>query len=178
MGVAMAVIQHSGIYKGYVTHHRYQPKTHAFRFPLYMMYLDLDELPDVIGLSRAYSIDKPGIARFKREDFLPEIATDPELPAHRALADAVRQRIQQENRQPPNGAIRLLAHLSYFGYSMNPLSCFYCFDENEQLHTIVAEVNNTPWGENHSYVLPCSQHTEHQTHRVQQKPPCFAFQPH
>jgi DUF1365 family protein len=37
---------------------------------------------------------------------------------------------------------------------MNPIACYYCFDERgEQLEYLVAEVNNTPWDERHSYVL-------------------------
>ena len=34
------------------------------------------------------------------------------------------------------------------------MSFYYCFDETgERVETIVAEVNNTPWGERHCYVL-------------------------
>ncbi|MBT8088135.1 MAG: DUF1365 domain-containing protein, partial [Gammaproteobacteria bacterium] len=55
------------------------------------------------------------------------------------------------------GPIRLLTNLSYFGYSFNPVSFFYCFsDDGETLETIVAEVNNTPWGEQDTYVLPAA----------------------
>jgi len=54
----------------------------------------------------------------------------------------------------PEGAIRLLTHLRYFGYIFNPVSFYYCFDpEDKAVETIVAEVNNTPWGEQHCYVL-------------------------
>ena len=36
----------------------------------------------------------------------------------------------------------------------------YCFDENdERVETIVLEVNNTPWGERHCYVMPCADGT-------------------
>ena len=45
--------------------------------------------------------------------------------------------------------------MSYFGYVFNPVSFYYCFSEDdERVETIVAEVNNTPWGERHCYVLP------------------------
>ena len=38
---------------------------------------------------------------------------------------------------------------------MNPVSFYYCFDveTNRRVETVVAEVNNTPWGERHCYVL-------------------------
>ena len=48
-----------------------------------------------------------------------------------------------------------MANLRYFGYVMNPIACYYCFSEGEKrLEYVVAEVNNTPWNERHSYVLP------------------------
>jgi DUF1365 family protein len=48
----------------------------------------------------------------------------------------------------------LLTHLRYFGYCMNPVSFYYCFDAaGERVETIVAEITNTPWGERHQYVL-------------------------
>ena len=54
----------------------------------------------------------------------------------------------------PQGPIRLLTHLRYFGHCFNPVSFYYCFDvEDNTLETIVAEVHNTPWGEEHCYVL-------------------------
>ena len=47
----------------------------------------------------------------------------------------------------------MLTNLSYFGYCFNPISIYYCYDENEKLDVIVAEVTNTPWGETCTYVL-------------------------
>ena len=53
------------------------------------------------------------------------------------------------------GPIRLLTNLRYFGYGFNPVSFYYCFDESgDKLEVIVAEVNNTPWGEQYCYILP------------------------
>ena len=49
----------------------------------------------------------------------------------------------------------MLANLRYFGFNMNPITCYYCFDEDEKLKTIVSEVTNTPWKERQSYVLKC-----------------------
>ena len=58
----------------------------------------------------------------------------------------------------PAGPIRLLTHLRYFGYCMNPVSFYYCFDAaGTALETIVAEITNTPWRERHQYVLPVAE---------------------
>ncbi|HSG63825.1 MAG TPA: DUF1365 domain-containing protein, partial [Gammaproteobacteria bacterium] len=53
----------------------------------------------------------------------------------------------------PSGPIHLLTQLRQFGFYFNPVSFYYCFDREDQLETIVAEVSNTPWGERHCYVL-------------------------
>ncbi len=48
----------------------------------------------------------------------------------------------------------MLTHLRYFGYCFNPVSFYYCYDSTDSyVEVIVAEVNNTPWGEQHCYVL-------------------------
>jgi len=112
-----------------------------------MMYLDLAELPQLFRGYWFWSVRRTALARFRRSDHL----GDPAVP----LDEEVRQLVFRETGQRPSGPIRLLTHLSYFGYVFNPVSFYYCFNEADtMLETIVAEVNNTPWGERHCYVLP------------------------
>ena len=112
-----------------------------------MMYLDLAELDKLLALSPWWS-DKPWRpARFERSDFLGE----PSIP----LDQAVRNRIFEETGETHTGPIRMLANLRYFGFNMNPITSYYCFDEHEKLTSIVSEVTNTPWKERQSYVLKC-----------------------
>ena len=48
----------------------------------------------------------------------------------------------------------MLTNFRYFGFGMNPVSFYYCFDTaGERVETVVAEVSNTPWNERHCYVL-------------------------
>lgn len=137
----------SAIYEGWVRHRRYLPKTNQFRYQVFMMYLDLAELDEVFSLSRLWSTHRMALARFSRKDFL----GDGKLP----LDQAVREQVEKETGTYPRGAIRMLANLRYFGFIINPISCYYCFDEEDKLQFIVAEVNNTPWDNRHAYVLPC-----------------------
>ena len=81
-----------------------------------------------------------------REDFLG--------PADRPLKEAVCDRVDQQLGIRPDGPVRLLTCLRHFGHSFNPVSFYYCFAaDGETLEHVVAEVNNTPWGEQHCYVL-------------------------
>jgi hypothetical protein len=112
-----------------------------------MMYLDLSELDRVFNGRWFWSTSRFALARFKRENYF----GDPNEPLDKSVRDLVYDRTGTR----PEGPIRLLTHLSYFGYSFNPISLYYCFDRDDtRLETVVAEVSNTPWGERHCYVLP------------------------
>ncbi len=136
----------SAIYEGWVRHRRTTPKAHDFKYRVFMPFLRLDELPELFEKSWLWSAKRPALARFKREDFF----GDPAKP----LEDEVRDRVLAATGRRPKGPIYLLANLRYFGYIMNPIACYYCYDESgEHLEAIVAEVTNTPWDERHAYVL-------------------------
>jgi DUF1365 family protein len=126
-----------------------RPVPHHFSYRLFMMYLDLDELPEVFRGRWFWSVRRPALARFRREDHF----GDPGQP----LDESVRDLVERQTGCAPEGPVRMLTHLRYFGHVFNPVSFYYCFDRNDQfVETIVAEVNNTPWGERHCYVLPQS----------------------
>ena len=137
---------HSAIYRGSLSHRRFTPRAHAFRYPLFMLYLDLAELDEVFRGRWLWSTRRAALARFDRADHL----GDPQVP----LDQAVRALVAQHTGCRPQGPIRLLTHLRYFGLGFNPVSFYYCFDATDtRVDCVVAEVNNTPWGERHCYVL-------------------------
>ncbi len=135
----------SCLYEGLLRHRRFEPVGNAFSYRLFMVYLDLAELPGALELPGVASASRPALARFRREDHL----GDPAVP----LDESVRALVASMTGRRPEGPIRLLTHLSYFGYCFNPVSFYYCFGRAGGVETIVAEVNNTPWGERHCYVL-------------------------
>jgi DUF1365 family protein len=134
----------SGIYEGTVRHRRFGDAGNEFRHGVALAYLDLDELPRLLG-GRLVS-PRPGIVRFRREDYLGAPT--------QSLGDAVRATVAERTGAAPAGPIRVLTHLRTFGHCFNPVSFYYCFDAaGERVDSVVAEVTNTPWGERHSYVL-------------------------
>jgi DUF1365 family protein len=136
----------SAIYQGSVRHRRMSPVEHEFEYKIFMMYLDLAELGEVFSESRLFSVERRTLAKFCRSDHL----GDAEIP----LDESVRNLVEEETGDRPIGPIRLLTHLRYFGYVFNPVSFYYCYSpDGQQLQSIVAEVNNTPWQERHCYVL-------------------------
>lgn len=138
----------SCIYEGRVRHTRKSPAAHQFSYRLFMMYLDLDELPTLFRKRWLWSVSGPALAVFRRSDHLG--------PNDQPLADVIRDLVVKETGKRPAGPIRLLTNLSYFGYCFNPVSFYYCFAaDGETVEYIVTEVNNTPWGERDTYVMDC-----------------------
>ena len=139
----------SSVYRGTIRHRRMSPVQHEFRYGMFMLYLDLAELPQVFDRRWLWSTRRPSLAWFRRADYL----GDPSVPLERA----VRELVEARTGRRPTGPIRLLTHLRYFGYLQNPVSFYYCFDESgTAVETIVAEVTNTPWSEHYAYVLPAT----------------------
>src|SRR6187455_1575879 len=77
----------SAVYEGTIRHRRFEPVEHSFRYPLFLMYLDLDELPGVLDPFPFFSARRRALARFRREDFMGDPA--------RSLADSAREAVEE-----------------------------------------------------------------------------------
>jgi hypothetical protein len=118
-----------------------------------MLYLDINDLENVINKSIFWNINKPAVVSFNRKDFHGTEEVD--------LDTAVRNTVENKVGSRPEGKIRMLAHLRYFGYCFNPVTFYYCFNRNDDsVDYILAEVTNTPWKERHAYVLSSSQESD------------------
>ncbi|MEQ8821984.1 MAG: DUF1365 domain-containing protein [Sumerlaeia bacterium] len=136
----------SALYLGWIRHRREAVIEHAFRYNLFMVYLDLAEIDRFLSLTPLWSAFRWAPARFDRRDY--------HGPASLPLDEAVRQTVEREAGRKPGGPIRLLTHFRYFGYLFNPVSFYFCYDAaDERVEFILAEITNTPWKERHSYVL-------------------------
>lgn len=135
----------SCLYEGIVRHRRFSPAENSFSYRIYMLLLDLDELDRVFSNRWFWSASRFNFAWFRDEDHLKGFSGD--------LRDRVIDVLRENNINAPIASIRLLTQLRYAGFEMNPVSFFYCYDSNNRLVASIAEVNNTPWGEQHCYVL-------------------------
>ncbi len=164
----------SALYSGWVRHRRFGAPSNAFRYRLFMRYLDLAELPRLFDGRWFWSARHPALAWFRRKDFLG--------PAHLPLDTAVRDRVEAANRHaaaradPPAHAPALLR------LQLQSRDLLLLFDAaDRRVETIVAEITNTPWKERHAYVLPVSQARRRATRlelSVRQAVPCFAVLAH
>jgi uncharacterized protein len=139
-------VSNSAVYEGWIRHRRFEPIEHTFCYPLFLLYLDLDELPAILDPYPLWSARRAAPARFVRSDFI----GDSRLP----LAECAKDTVNASTGHRPEGPVRLLAGLRYFGHSFNPVCFYYCFEEmGKQVEAVIADVRNIPWGERHSYVL-------------------------
>ena len=76
----------SAVYEGWVRHRRFEPVEHSFRYRLFLMYLDLDELPEALDPYPLFSARRAAPARFRRADFMGD--------SNRPLAGSVRWKFQ------------------------------------------------------------------------------------
>jgi DUF1365 family protein len=136
----------SCIYAGHVRHIRHLPMKNGFRYRMYMMYLDLDEIDNVFAGRWFWSARGFNLAFLRRKDHF----GDPAI----SIADSVRNLVEERTGNRPDGPIRMLSHLRYFGYCFNPATFYYCYDTaGARLEYVIVEVHNTPWGEVYCYVL-------------------------
>ncbi|MCU0587953.1 MAG: DUF1365 domain-containing protein [Syntrophobacteraceae bacterium] len=147
----------SCIYEGTIRHRRFRPILNVFQYRVFLMFIDLADLPDLFEGYPLWSSRRPNLAYFRRRDHM----GDPNIPLDTVVRDLVEERLGTR----PSGPVRMLAHLRYFGYCFNPVSFYYCYGEDPtRAEALVAEVHNTPWGEKHCYVLGQSQ-SEHPSPR-------------
>ena len=138
--------EHSGIYTGQVRHRRFGDIPHAFGYRLYMMGLDLDELPAVTARSWLFGQRWFNPIRFYEKDYL---KNEP---------GSLKQRIAQKvvalggSWQADNRVV-MLAQCRCLGIYFSPINFYFCYDEQQVCRYMLAEVSNTPWNQRHYYLL-------------------------
>jgi uncharacterized protein len=134
----------SGIYSGTLRHRRFSPVRHEFTYPLFMVFLDIDRLPELMKVSPLAGYNRRNWVSYQERDHFGDPA--------RALRERLSRDAVQNGIAIPKGRIFLLTHLRYLGYNFNPVSFFYCYDREDKLQMIMSEVNNT-FGETANYWL-------------------------
>ncbi|WP_320825057.1 DUF1365 domain-containing protein [Reinekea sp.] len=140
-------LAYSRLMIGWVRHRRLAAIPHSLKYPMYMLYLDLDELPGIAAKSRLISLERFNWLNFRRRDFF----GDPQQP----LKAAVTEKIAQNSSIEASTIYRIcmLTNLRTLGFLSNPVTFYYAFDQNDQLLAIMPEITNTPWRERFQYVL-------------------------
>jgi uncharacterized protein len=138
----------SCLYVGSVFHRRLQPKPHRFRYRLFWLLVDLDEISALDRKLSLLSLNRFNLFSLHDRDHGRGGATP--------LRGQVERLLAAEGIDLAGGAIKLLCMPRTLGYGFNPLSVYFCAGADGALKAIVYEVHNT-FGERHAYVLPAAE---------------------
>lgn len=159
------------VYEGSVMHARHTPKRHHFSYKLFYLLIDLDEINLLSELSPLWSVNKINLVQFRHKDYMNGTISG-------NLKSSVVDIILRQTQDHFKGKIFLLTNLRYWGYCFNPVSYYFCFNENGALQYIVDEVSNTPWKERYQYVhkinIPSNNSSKPNSHNKQ--PPELVFE--
>lgn len=135
----------SALYTGEVVHRRLHPFVHGFRYRVWSLLVDLDELPSLDGELRLFAYNRAGPFSFHDRDHGPRDGSP--------LRPWVEAQLAAAGLDFAPGRIALLCFPRILGYVFNPLSVYFCHDRDDRLAAILYEVKNT-FGQQHGYLLP------------------------
>lgn len=139
----------SALYVGAVSHRRHRPRGNAFRYGAYWTLIDVDELTALDREVRGFGYRRRAVTTFHDTDHLGPADVPVRVKLARWLA--------HQGVELPPGRVEVLTSLRVFGHVFNPVSWWFCHDEDGALVLVVAEVANT-FGESHSYLLDRLEH--------------------
>lgn len=132
------------LYRGPVMHARMKPVAHRFTYQVFSILIDLDRLHEAGRLSPIFSTRRWNLLSFSQKDHGPRDGSALRPYLDRVLTKAGFARAHR---------VLLLCYPRILGFTFNPLSVYYCYDEHDELTALVYEVRNT-FGEAHTYVAP------------------------
>ena len=138
------MIRDSYIYNGEVIHKRFKPKVHYFRYKVFSLLIDLDELNTLNDLIPYFSYNRFNLISFYDKDHGYRDGS--------SLKQWVIKNLKDAGINDREINIKLLCYPRIFGYVFNPLSVFFVYDKSKSLIAILYEVKNT-FGEQHTYVF-------------------------
>ena len=138
------MINNSCIYIGSVIHKRFKPKKHFFKYSVFSLFLDLDEINELDQKILFFSYNKFNILSFFDKDHGYRDGS--------SIKNWLIHVLQKKNISTMNIKIKILCYPRIFGYVFNPLSIFFIYDIDSNPIAILYEVKNT-FGEQHTYVF-------------------------
>ena len=133
----------SCIYNGEVNHTRFKPVKHFLNYKTFSLFIDLDEIQQLDKSISIFSHNKFNIFSFYNKDHGDRDGS--------CLKKWVISNLKKYKIEGNISKIKILCYPRIFGYVFNPLSIFYCY-ENEKLKSIFYEVKNT-FNEQHTYIF-------------------------
>lgn len=147
----------SALFTGTVRHRRFHPVDNHLEYRAFMVWLNLDDVDDVLSRTTLWGMQRWALARFCREDYFTLKDHKSAHPSNsiQDLKDHVCSAFERESGHRPQ-TICMMTNLRYFGFLINPVTFYYAYDAQENLLGILSEITNTPWDERFHYTLLAS----------------------
>ncbi|MEY4925149.1 MAG: hypothetical protein RL598_1668 [Verrucomicrobiota bacterium] len=140
----------SCLYECQILHQRFTPKAHRFVYRIFMFAFDLDEIAALPKRLALFSNQRRNVYNFCERDFLPttEIIHQPTPPGpapapSAGLKDRVIAHLAAHGIDLAGGRVMLITLPRVFGYQFNPVSFYFCYDQQGRPVASIAEVSNT-----------------------------------
>ena len=138
------MIKYSKIYSGQVIHTRFKPKKHNFKYKVFSLLIDLDEIKEINNNLNLFSYNRFNLISFFDKDHGNRDGGN--------IKEWVRKNLIKKNIKFHNFRVEILCYPRILGYVFNPLSILYVYNEKNELISIFYEVKNT-FGEQHTYIF-------------------------
>ena len=138
------MINNSCLYIGKVIHKRFKPKEHYFKYNVFSLLIDLNELEEINKNIKFFSYNKFNIISFYDKDHGDRDGSSIKL--------WVKKNLRNIGIMTEDISIKLLCYPRIFGYVFNPLSTYFIYNKHSELISIFYEVKNT-FGEQHTYIF-------------------------
>ena len=138
------MIKHSSIYLGQVIHTRFKPKKHYFKYKVFSLLIDLDEINIINNNLNFFSYNRFNLISFFDKDHGNRDGSN--------VKEWVKENLIKKNIKFQNIRVEILCYPRILGYVFNPLSILYVYNEKNALISIFYEVKNT-FGEQHTYIF-------------------------
>lgn len=135
----------SRLFVGTLVHSRLESPPVSFRYTLNMVWLDLDELPQLSTQSKLFGYNCFRPWSIHDRDYLDR---EPRPIREKIIGHLIERGVDV----PDSCRIMLLTTARYFNYTFNPVSFYFGYRPDGSVCFCVAEVNNT-FGEKHLYAL-------------------------
>lgn len=124
---------------GELRHRRARPFIYQFRHRVWYLALDLDELEDAAARILILSLNRWNVLSVRYGDHFGGAQVRP--------ADAVRAHLAELGLADAGARITLVTYPRVLGYVFNPVSFYLCYDRDDGLRVVLAEVSNTHGGQ-------------------------------
>lgn len=141
------------LYTGRVSHSRFRPSLHRFRYGISMAMVDVASFAGT-GLTLPLPAFLSFLLPIRRRDHLKSLSIAQGHTVPEALKTLVLERSGLV--LDDQGSIHLLTGFGFLWHRFNPVSFYFCRDRHGLVQCLVAEVTNTPWKEQSLYVLDAS----------------------